>query len=896
MSIAQSTTTTQTTTSTQQGSQISVQSQANTVQVGNFVTDVSLNPYIAAQVISFVATGLRPNQTVHAFFDSVLVDQYCAPAILVPGADTSTYNYARATAPWGTTLTTDATGKIVGQFNIPANSFKTGDRVFEIADVDNLAQGNGAITTQATSIFTASNLNVTKQTVTLTTVNPVINIIPVTNTVITTNTSVTSCNSNIHYQNQDNTTYAGGSPDPIAQAITINTPDNSAGVFATSIEIFFEQKPVINTHGITLYVCETKNGYPDGSKILPFSTTHLDWANVSVSSDSTVGTTFTFESPVFLNNSKIYAFVVKPDGNDPDYRVFDANLGDFDISTGVQVYSQPVLGTAFLGATTQEWSALQTKYLKFNLNIANFTSLTGTVKFNNANTDFLLLSNVAYNNTAASILPGDYVIQATNSTPSTANVLIYGIVRTLDTSSGLLYVEQSTGNFTTNSYVQIHRFGNSSLFTSPGPNTTTIQAFANTGNFGSIPINAFVPNFAAIAPAGTSINYDYIGTNNAHSIDTANTKLVFGTQKCMYDYERRVFGRSDEVANMSGNKSVTVDAYLTSDSPFISPLIDTVKSYQQVIGNLVSPVANYYNEFYGNGSDRTKYISQIVTLAPGQDAEDLQILITGRRPAGTDIKVYAKFLNAYDSDSINNKTWTPLINTSKNLYSDPSDPYSMNEFNFIVARSNNVIYTPRTGTVNISNSSTTVTGTSTTFGTDLFVGMWVIPPANSTFTDVPRQVVSIANSTQLTLNSPFNGNYTANTLYIVAPPTTAWVSNSSSNSIAGTVTANTTSNIITGSGTNFLLLSPGQIIDIGGFSQSIVSISNSTQLSVGTVWAANFTGANATIVTPSGLTYLNSNNNVYTTFRQFQIKVNLESNDSSKVPMLNDLTALALQL
>ena len=93
-----------------------------------------------------------------------------------------------------------------------------------------------------------------------------------------------------------------------------------------------------------------------------------------------------------------------------------------------------------------------------------------------------------------------------------------------------------------------------------------------------------------------------------------------------------------------------------------------------------------------------------------------------------------------------------------------------------------------------------------------------------------------------------------------------------------------------------MIRSPGQIIDIGGFSQSIVSISNSTQLSVGTVWAANFTGANATIVTPSGLTYLNSNNNVYTTFRQFQIKVNLESNDSSKVPMLNDLTALALQL
>ena len=233
------TTTVTTTTSTKSGQQISVGSTANTIQVGNFVTDVSLNPYIAAQQIGFRATGLRPNIYLNAFFDSVNVTQYCAPGIvaaigdpltnstdgvlLIRATATPTYNPSASSL-----LQTDNNGTIVGVFNLPAGTFKTGDRVFELADVNNIAQGNGAITTQATAIFTASNLNVTKQGVTLTTVNPIIGVIPVSNTVVTTNTSVTTtpipCN--IVYI------------EPIAQSFTINTPDNSSGIFATSLNVY----------------------------------------------------------------------------------------------------------------------------------------------------------------------------------------------------------------------------------------------------------------------------------------------------------------------------------------------------------------------------------------------------------------------------------------------------------------------------------------------------------------------------------------------------------------------------------------------------------------------------------------------------------------------------------
>ena len=894
------TTTVTTTTSTQCGQQISVGSTANTIQVGNFVTDVSLNPYIAAQQIGFRATGLRPNIYLNAFFDSVNVTQYCAPGIvaaigdpltnstdgvlLIRATATPTYNPSASSL-----LQTDNNGTIVGVFNLPAGTFKTGDRVFELADVNNIAQGNGAITTQATAIFTASNLNVTKQGVTLTTVNPIIGVIPVSNTVVTTNTSVTTtpipCN--IVYI------------EPIAQSFTIDTPDNSSGIFATSLNVYFEQKPISNTNGVTVYICQTNNGYPDGSNIIPFSTTHLPWSSINVSADATLATTFTFESPVFLTNALTYAFIIKPDGCDPDYRVYDANLGDTDITTGHQVFSQPNIGTAFYGATMTEWTALQTKYLKYDINAAQFSPRSGVAKFNNANTDYVYLLNIAYNTTSSSVLPGDVAIQSVNSSPSTACTAVFGMVKKYDVNRNILFLETTTGNFTPNTYVQIHRFANSSLLASPGPNTTTLQAYGNTGNLHSIVVDALVPNFAFITPPGTSVNFDYIGTSNTYVQDSVSNKLVFGTQTCFYDEERRVFSYSTENSNMSGAKSATLEATMYSDSTWISPLIDTVKSYQQTVQNLVSPIGNYYNELYTNGNDRTKYISVIVTLATGQDAEDLQVTLTARRPPGTDIKVYARFLNGSDPDSITNKVWTPLINQGASLYSDPSNPSAFNEYTYTVSRSQQYIHNQLTGTI-VANSTlgTTINGTGTTFGTDAFVGGWIIPQGNSTFTETPRQIVTVANSSQLTINSPFGGDYTSgNNFYLVFPPSTPWTSNSGApTQIAGTVTANTTSNIIVGSGTNFLTLTPGQIIQIGGYEQSIVSIANSTSLTVGTVWAGNYTGNNIYTVAPSGLSYFTANNILYSTFKRFQIKVNLQSNDSSKVPMISDLTALAMQL
>lgn len=897
MTAINTTTTVTTTTSTQTGTQLVVESQANTISVGEFVTDVSIQPYIANRIVSFYAYNMRPNQRLHIFFDSVLVDDYCAPSTrnvsnnyaVSTISDSSDYTSIPKDGDWGTAIYSDSNGIVAGQFNIPEATFRTGERLLQITDVDSLVLGSDAYSTIAAATFTASNLSVTKKSITLTTINPELSYVPVTNTVVSTNTSVTIntlpdiYNVTIWYE-------------PLAQGLTINTPNGESGIYATSLELFFKQKSQTQQNGVTVYLCEVDNGYPNGNAILPFSTVHLPYSSINTSADGTTATKFTFDAPVFLNNKKEYSFVVKPDGGDPDYYVYMANLGDTDISSGYQVFSQPIIGTAFYGATEKQWTALQSEYVKFRLNRASFSNNYGNAVFNNSNTDFLTVYNIAYSNSSVGILPGDYVYESVNSlansTGGTVNTSVYGTLRFYDSEKLIFYVEDSTGNFSSDSFVQVHRFANSSATT---PNNSTLIAYANTGSLHNVQLNALVPQFATITPPGTTLNFEYSGTSNTYAQDSTYFKVHSGTETEFYDKERIVASKSNEVSSMSGSKSMTIRANMTTDTEYLSPVIDTVRHQELIIGNDVNPIELDYNEFFNDGDSKSKYVSKIITLAEGQDAEDLRITLTAYRPVGTDIQVWAKFLNREDSDPISAKTWTPMINLSYDLYSDPGNPTDMREFVFSTSEYYPMLTT--SGTVTSSNTSNTVTGVGTAFDTELKPGWYVNMRASNTAGEQSRKIISIANSTQLTTEGAFIGNYTNELMFLVPPPSTAYLSANTTTVLTGTVSTNTLNNIITGSGTSFTTeLNENSIIQVNGDQQKVVYISNNTSLTVGKPWSSYVTGANGYNVTPAGVTYLNDNLNLYSTFKRFQIKIILQSNDSSKVPVMDDLRCLALQL
>lgn len=147
---------------------------------GNFVTNISISPYIKPTTIFFKAEGMKPSTRLYAFFASMPVSGLCLPMeaydgtrTTVAGIPTSANNkplavdsfgnyYEYETAGWGTALNSDESGKVYGAFKIPGGVFTGGDLEFRLADVSDLSRGESAITTQAIKIYHATPISIQK--------------------------------------------------------------------------------------------------------------------------------------------------------------------------------------------------------------------------------------------------------------------------------------------------------------------------------------------------------------------------------------------------------------------------------------------------------------------------------------------------------------------------------------------------------------------------------------------------------------------------------------------------------------------------------------------------------------------------------------------------------------
>ena len=206
----QTQTTTTTTQQTQQiGQQITVTPATSTVTLGNYVTNVSILPYIKTTTVFFRASGLKPNTPLFAFFNSEPVSNFCMPVTPYTGTTQLINNqlfttdasplplYADPTLPntyysyvpnnWGSTvagssnLITDSSGNVYGAFVIPDRHFKAGQLQFMLVDTFSLALGVNAGTTSASATYFASPISIQQNQVALQVQNPQISSMEVIN-------------------------------------------------------------------------------------------------------------------------------------------------------------------------------------------------------------------------------------------------------------------------------------------------------------------------------------------------------------------------------------------------------------------------------------------------------------------------------------------------------------------------------------------------------------------------------------------------------------------------------------------------------------------------------------------------------------------------------------------
>ena len=172
--------------------------------------------------------------------------------------------------------------------------------------------------------------------------------------------------------------------DPLAQTFSVPEPN---GIFLTSVDLFFSTKDTADLPcGVQIRTVNT--GTPT-TTVIPFSVKDLPASQINVSTDASVPTRFTFDSPVYLEGGGEYALIVVSPSL--EYNVWISRLGEEDISTAglaesqkVLITQQPYLGSLFKSQNASTWTPSQFEDLKFTLYKAEFDAgVTGTVNFFN---------------------------------------------------------------------------------------------------------------------------------------------------------------------------------------------------------------------------------------------------------------------------------------------------------------------------------------------------------------------------------------------------------------------------------------------------------------------------------------------------------------------------------
>jgi len=354
----------------------------------------TLIPFARSKTITFTAKSLKPFTRLYVYFDKRVVNIYVTPAS--SGAIGTTFsNFSNVASPVaGSNLISDSVGNCEGTFTIPDPKisgnprFPTGDLDFVItADPNNSQVGDAsneiiARQTYAEANYSAKGTLDTQQETIISTRNAIV--------------KTTSLDQNsglvIGAQETVQQMQIRFGMDPLAQTfIVLDTDassDGTTGAFATSCDIFFFEKDV--SYPVTMEIRNVINGAP-GPKILPFGRKTLQSGEITTSTDGNTATTFTFDSPIYVQPATEYSICLL--ANTPDYKVWISDLGTQD-TAGNEITDQPHVGVLFKSSNNSTWTPSQTQDMKFSMKRAKFdTTAAGLVTLQNQTLPALSLRN-----------------------------------------------------------------------------------------------------------------------------------------------------------------------------------------------------------------------------------------------------------------------------------------------------------------------------------------------------------------------------------------------------------------------------------------------------------------------------------------------------------------------
>ena len=509
-------------------------------------------------------------------------------------------------------------------------------------------------------------------------------------------------------------TFNWGMGDPLAQ--TFKVEGMPGGVFLTSFQLFFKNKPATGTNGVTLQLREVINGIP-GPRIVPNGEKYLPPTAIATSTESGgttsfLPTNFIFDDLVYLNNDTEYCFVPKPENDETGYDIWISQLGENQYGTTERISKQPHAGMMFSSANDRTWSPIQDQDIMFRIDRADFklsTQLAG--KFCNDPLDWINFSSTS-TGSAINWAPGPEIIgftstvtaggsgyssaptvtvnnSGTNGSGLTITAVISGgaVTGLTITNPGSGYTSAptitiaagtttATGTLTLSAadivnYNTLDEQLTTRLRTATGFAVGQIignsQGFGTIGSFTDKKVNEVALNAALITPANTttaqaSVSLTETGAANAVSksgVAEVYTTLDWNTTTPI-ETERTIYSRSNEKTTYNGDRTSLLDVKFKTSQAHLSPILDIAQLDLLCVCNHVNNDSTNEDSRLG-GNAFSKYITRRVILEDGQDAEDIQVYLDASIPTEGSLKVYAKLQNSSDEgDFIDDLSWVEL--------------------------------------------------------------------------------------------------------------------------------------------------------------------------------------------------------------------------------------------
>ena len=662
-----------------------------TSSVGNFVTDVTMSPYIQSREVKILVTGLRPNTRHYFFLDGASIDSHIYPGDVNPtvvGSATE-YNVSEVEdngSAKGSSVRTDAEGTLAAVFDIPEATFFVGERAIEIADVDQYSSLESGKTSYSKAVYRAYNFDVGKSELTQTTRTPTFDV----------ERNVTTRSFTRQWR-----------VDPIAQTFIVR-PAQAEGAsmsMISSVDVYFKSKSA--TVGATLELREVVNGYPSQA-VLPFGRKHLRASQINTSDDGTTATTFQFKNPVKLNVNKEYCFVVIPDANSPDFLIFTSKVGNADLATGTSITNDWGDGVLFTSTNDSAWKSYQDEDIKFTLKRYQHQATAGSVDLSPNDVEFLSVENTTLNfkndelayvkksyskpcgvtNRTVTIdggsifAVGDYILIVNNN-----DNFLSEVVAVNDTASILTI--RTPYNGTTNSATAFLTVtGRVSYFNKRKADRLFLKASsAKEGNFlvtGEVvngyrtgattsistidnePISYFQPQIFVSNSMRTSTDFTlYNGSAVDKSISLNGNVYSTGNLRVVNSTSNIVNPGLTESNDFKIRVAMTNNGYQSS-TPIVDPALSILNAYKYKIS--------------ASSAATSSWVSKEVTLQEQLDATGLRVYLSGFRPAGTYIDVYARFV--YPTDIETQSDWIKLVNSDEDMYSNVSNTLDYREFQY----------------------------------------------------------------------------------------------------------------------------------------------------------------------------------------------------------------------